>query len=570
MKADQVPLIQEHTGITKDNNIVSIEADEQLTTTAGDTPIELQFIDSTTGKKKATFNLILKVIPTVIAVSTNISKATYTLLEELENKLDQESDFFVNIDEAVELNQQLSIQNTNASSNINNLTTQNNDATNKMSALGTQNNNATPNISSLTTLNAQADANIAAMQSFGDVTQLTQTVTSLKNEVETARGTKLSVGARLDEMNTQFSDLSKIVSNNPSNNISDLITRINNNDITRIKLIGDSITYGIGSSDTITETSNVIFNDGATIYHESDYTHKCWANFFRSYIARKNSNINFVNAGISAKTTYWFNQNKQYVIDNNEDVIFVMLGTNDRFVGNSVTITNFKNALIEFLAYAKSKCKTLVVLSPQPQPEYTDTNDMNINTSLVNYNLEQVDNIIAKVCKENNYNFIYLCKEFHKYCRYTNTNYKYLLQVLGASNNPHPNNAGHELIWQVIQQETGIVDAQKRNLLSKANIGTVTLGAGWTVQIGDTNISKNRNEVTANLVLQGGTTAANTIFGVVPSEFIPSTQKYFSCDVYNGSQWSRAGVLLDTSGNLIFDAAIAGNIRFVCNISYTI
>ncbi|NRT88522.1 glycosyl hydrolase family 28-related protein [Clostridium beijerinckii] len=101
MKSDQVPLIQEHTGITINSNIVNINADEQLTTTAGDTPIELQFIDST-GNKKATFNLVLKVVPSVIAVSASISTATYTLLEELENKLDQATDYFENLTEFIE------------------------------------------------------------------------------------------------------------------------------------------------------------------------------------------------------------------------------------------------------------------------------------------------------------------------------------------------------------------------------------------------------------------------------------------------------------------------------------
>lgn len=98
MKADQVPLIQEHVGITINSNIVNIEADEQLTTTAGKTLIELQFIDNTTGKKKATFNLVLVVVPSTVSIDASISTATYTLLEELENKLDQATDYFESVE----------------------------------------------------------------------------------------------------------------------------------------------------------------------------------------------------------------------------------------------------------------------------------------------------------------------------------------------------------------------------------------------------------------------------------------------------------------------------------------
>lgn len=113
MKYDKVPLIQENVGISKNGNTVTIEANEQLTTTAGNTPIELQFIDKS-GKKKATFNLVLVIVPSTVAVDASISKATYTLLEELENKIDQCSDFFESIDTAKTANNNLKSTITNS------------------------------------------------------------------------------------------------------------------------------------------------------------------------------------------------------------------------------------------------------------------------------------------------------------------------------------------------------------------------------------------------------------------------------------------------------------------------
>lgn len=239
MKSDQVPLIQEHTGITINSNIVNIEADEQLTTTAGDTPIELQFIDST-GNKKATFNLVLKVVPSVIAVSASVSTATYTLLEELENKLDQASDFFENIDQAIELNDELTTQNTNATSNISSLNTQNANATQNISSLETQNNSASTNIPSLTSLNAQAEANIDAMESFGDVTQLAQNVQAVKTEIEKARGNEDNLNERLNRIDTTI--------NLKSNYIYRTLNKLINKQPIKIVCYGDSITYGYKAS----------------------------------------------------------------------------------------------------------------------------------------------------------------------------------------------------------------------------------------------------------------------------------------------------------------------------------
>ncbi|MDU6040684.1 MAG: viral A-type inclusion protein, partial [Clostridium butyricum] len=131
MKADKVPLVQEHTGISISGNVITIETDEQLTTTSGKTLIELQFIDKGTGKKKATFNLVLIVVPSVLEVDRSISKATYTLLEELENKLDQASDFFENIEDAIVANNNLKKTISNSETAESNLETAITNANNK-------------------------------------------------------------------------------------------------------------------------------------------------------------------------------------------------------------------------------------------------------------------------------------------------------------------------------------------------------------------------------------------------------------------------------------------------------
>ena len=102
-KSDQVPLIQEHTGITISQNVVTITADKQLTNVAGSTVIEMQLMDKTTNKKKSTYNIILQVYNSTLEVDGSISKSTYTLLERLEDKLDQAGDFYENMDKATDI-----------------------------------------------------------------------------------------------------------------------------------------------------------------------------------------------------------------------------------------------------------------------------------------------------------------------------------------------------------------------------------------------------------------------------------------------------------------------------------
>ena len=179
MKADKVPLVQEHTGISISGNVITIETDEQLTTTSGKTLIELQFIDEVTGKKKATFNLVLIVVSTTLEVDRGISKATYTLLEELENKLDQASDFLENIDQAIDANNNLkntintaNIAKSNLETAITNANNKKNEvnaaitnATNKISEVNTAINNANTSKTALETSKTNADASKSRLDS---------------------------------------------------------------------------------------------------------------------------------------------------------------------------------------------------------------------------------------------------------------------------------------------------------------------------------------------------------------------------------------------------------------------
>lgn len=162
LKSDKVPLIQE-TGITINNNVVTITGDEQLTTASGNTLVELQFINKTTGEKKSTFNLVLKVISTILEVDRTISKATYTLLQELENKLDQASDFLGNIDEAIKSNNNLVATNATANATKTNLDGSISTATDTKTALDTLNTNAIESKKALDTSKTNADNSKAAL-----------------------------------------------------------------------------------------------------------------------------------------------------------------------------------------------------------------------------------------------------------------------------------------------------------------------------------------------------------------------------------------------------------------------
>ncbi|NFE74380.1 hypothetical protein FDC27_08830 [Clostridium botulinum] len=144
-KQDQIPLIQ-NTSININNNVVNIIADEQFTTTSGTVKVELQFINKNTGKKKSTFNIIFKVMQSVLEVERSISKATCTLLKEIDYKLDQIEDIKLDIIEAVKVKNDLNTSRTDANNMNNTLKTTTTNADNKKKEVETSINNASNKI----------------------------------------------------------------------------------------------------------------------------------------------------------------------------------------------------------------------------------------------------------------------------------------------------------------------------------------------------------------------------------------------------------------------------------------
>ncbi len=144
-KADQVPLVQ-NTNITIKDNVVTIKADKQLTTTAGIVKAELQFINKSTLEKKSTFYINIEVVASVLDKDGVVSTPTCTLLEEIDNKLDQIEDIKLDIIEAVKVKNDLNSSKTDANNMNNTLKTTTTNADNKKKEVETVINNASNKI----------------------------------------------------------------------------------------------------------------------------------------------------------------------------------------------------------------------------------------------------------------------------------------------------------------------------------------------------------------------------------------------------------------------------------------
>lgn len=238
LKSDYIPLIQ-NTDISISGNIVTVEADEQLTTTSGIVKTELQFIDKTTGKKKSSFNLNIKVVSGALEVDRTISKATITLLEQLDNKLDQIEDIEAVVEEAkivkdelvTKTNEANTIKNeleeatTNAENKKNEINTAVTNANNKIEEVNTSISNANASKEALDTSKKKADTLKESLDESIDIGNTLKTNIDAANSLATNNKTALdnsnqnatNTKNELEELNSNATNIKNELDN--SNNL---------------------------------------------------------------------------------------------------------------------------------------------------------------------------------------------------------------------------------------------------------------------------------------------------------------------------------------------------------------
>lgn len=220
-------------------------------------------------------------------------------------------------------------------------------------------------------------------------------------------------------------------------------------DVTKIKLIGDSITAGKGiDTYNVPKNGNVILDNGkGEVYREAAYTFPSWANLFRNYISEFFPNIEFENAGISGKSAKWANENKQYWVSKQEDVVFVMLGTNDRKYGDQKV---FKKNYEEFLGYVNRHSKMMIVMSPPPA--FSDTE--------YKFGAKEINEMVKGICAEHHYTFLSQYENVMNYSKSSKVDLNQLLQTDGT----HPKEQGYQVMWKSLKEELGLTTKELMNL----------------------------------------------------------------------------------------------------------
>lgn len=238
-----------------------------------------------------------------------------------------------------------------------------------------------------------------------------------------------------DQVNQTNAQLDNITNLNLS-----FINVLSNN--CKIKLIGDSITAGVGGKGyAIDSTNRVIIVDTIEnqTYRESNIDFPCWANYLRKYCADNFTGIDFKNNGIGGKSAYWLCQGTRLsqLVDDNEDIVFLQMATNDR--RDCATPTEFKKYLSQVVDYIKARCKVLVLMSAPPVALAQET---------YNFTMFEANKVIKEVAKEKGVTFI---------SHYDNAMNNFVAKGVAIENlladGVHPHFQFYREMWSLIQKE---------------------------------------------------------------------------------------------------------------------
>ena len=157
-----------------------------------------------------------------------------------------------------------------------------------------------------------------------------------------------------------------------------------------VKLIGDSITQGLGSSD-YDASGDVILSDNPAMWSRNVGA-KAWAAMFQARVA--NENISVINNGVRGCSThqilYYWNE----LIDGSEDIVICMIGTNNRTTADNANFSYTMQSFYDELQIIKNRLELngaeVIFMSAPP------AGSTNESQSGIHFHMNDVDDVIAK------------------------------------------------------------------------------------------------------------------------------------------------------------------------------
>ena len=226
-----------------------------------------------------------------------------------------------------------------------------------------------------------------------------------------------------------------------------------------IKIIGDSIAAGAGSSDSVKTKEVILDTCTKTFFRRTSL--KSWSSLFQIYMLDKFPKCTVVNNGCGGITSTEVRENLSKLCSDEDELVIILLGCNDRKVLNGMNqLFDNLTFLIKFL---KDRNKKIILMSPNPS---TFQNESYPNRL---YHMDHVTNVISCVAENENIHFINSFNYIQNYLFCTNkTIDEIMLEENCMNDGLHPTDSVHFLIFRSLIE--GLNLALDNNISSNSNL----------------------------------------------------------------------------------------------------
>ena len=217
----------------------------------------------------------------------------------------------------------------------------------------------------------------------------------------------------------------------------------------RIKLLGDSITHGVGGTGFEQNGEPIIEgfarnNDGY-----------CWAKLFKEHMESQYNCIVTNNACTGTKIEFIID-NFEKLVDSNDDIVICVIGTNNRHQYFNDTpkhtkcehMEKFYGNIIKLYDKFKKAGKVVIFIANIPASEKNEKDGADFWRI---FHMNDVNDLYMKASTVCGFPFISLYMAFLEYCDSKEITVDSLL-----ADGLHPNDNGHDVMFKIMMKELGI------------------------------------------------------------------------------------------------------------------
>lgn len=218
----------------------------------------------------------------------------------------------------------------------------------------------------------------------------------------------------------------------------------NNKKKYNIKVIGDSLAAGVGSSNLI-DTNELLFEDNEIKYFKR-IGDNSWSTLLEKYLKTKDEKYKVTNYGCGGAFSYQINKYLENLIHNEDDVILLLVGLNDR--KRQTGMNELKENCVSIIEKIQKLNKEIIILTP------TISTLENENYPNRIFHTKDVVTKLKEVAFEKNVKIIDIHKYIEDYLKENNLKIEDIIYGENSKNDGlHPSDFVQKLMFEKIVQD---------------------------------------------------------------------------------------------------------------------